>query len=149
MKKKKLMIFPTSWKIMNWHFLEYFSYFSDFSYLFLDLKLQPLGVGLKRPKTIKMDLILRAVTFDPRKIWKIWMHIWNQRGSNILNCQFIIFQPVEKNLHFFVLHFSSSFSIFSKKFFILNFSWARISECMYVCMCVCPRTLGKPRKRNN
>ena len=35
------------------------------------------------------------------------------------------------------------------KISILNFSWARISECMYVCVYVCPRTLGQRRKRNN
>ena len=32
---------------------------------------------------------------------------------------------------------------------LARYSWARISECMYVCLSVCPRTLGQSRKRNN
>ena len=44
---------------LNWHFLEYFNladFKSTFRFFvsFLGQKFQPLGVGLKRPKTIKL-----------------------------------------------------------------------------------------------
>ena len=63
-----------------------------------------------------MDLIWRAVAFDPRKIWKIWAQIWNQWTSNILiSINSIFFGPAEKIFIFFFFIFHLHFSIFEKK----------------------------------
>ena len=56
----------------------------------------------------------RAVTFDPRKIWKIWAQIWNQRSSNILKSVNSKFLTQAKKSSFFPLHVSSSSFNFSK-----------------------------------
>ena len=76
MKNKKMKIFSTGWKIMNWHFLAYlnlavFKYAFRFFISFFDQKLQPSGVGPFWPNLMVLAvlaLLQGAITFDLKKI---------------------------------------------------------------------------------
>ena len=60
--------------------------------------LQPFKVRLKRPKTTTngyMDIFRSSVTFDVRKICKIWIQIWNQRSIYLFT---IVYMGAEKML---------------------------------------------------
>ena len=57
-----------------------FKYVFGFFISFYDWKLQLKKVGpfcLFLPVLDNFCLLWRAVTFDRRKIWKTWIHIWN------------------------------------------------------------------------
>ena len=56
------------------------------------------------------SLLWRAITFDRRKIWKIWIHIWNQRGSKF-----------QKNIIWNILSKKKKSSFSSSSFFIFIF----------------------------
>ena len=68
------------------------------------------------------SLLWRAVTFDRSKIWKIWKHIWNQRGLKFQKNIIWNILSKKKKSSFYHLHFSSSFSSYLKKFYSLNSS---------------------------
>ena len=126
-EEEKMKIFSARPKISNWYFVEYLNFADSKSVLrffisFLDQKLESFKEGLKRPKRAKVDPLCRAVTFDPRKIWKIWKQIWNQRSSNILKSINSVFLAEPKKSLIFCLHFSSSFFNFQKDINQLKYS---------------------------
>ena len=121
-----MKIFSAGSNIKNWYFLEYLNFADSESVLrffisFLDQSLQPFKVGPLWPFLAVSNSLWRAVTFaDPRKIWKIWAQIWNQRSSNILKSINSIFLAQPKKSSFFPLHFLPSFFNIQKNLDQLN-----------------------------
>ena len=64
-------------------------------------------------KTGILSLLWKAVSFDPEKILRRWLHIWNQLSLKFSVCSIMkTFSCGRKKVQFFHLHYSSSFSQF-------------------------------------
>ena len=114
-----MKIFSAGPKISNLYFLEYLNFADSKSVLrffisFLDQRLQPFNVGSLWLFLAVLTSLWRAVIFNPRKIWRIWEQIWNQRDSNILESINSIFLAEPKN------------SFFCSSFFIFIFQFSKI-----------------------
>ena len=97
--------------IFFWNFeLRWIQMCLQIFHILLRSKVIALQSKIKMGKTGKMDPLWRAVTFDRWNIWKIWIHIWNQRFSKFQKNIYRKIWSSRKNLHFFHLHFSFSFS---------------------------------------
>ena len=108
-----MKIFSARPEISNWYFLEYLNFAdSKTVFRFLGSKTASLQRWLKTTKRTEVDPFWRLLSFDPRKIWKIWAQIWNQRSSSILKSINSIFLAQPKKSSFF----SSSFFIFIFQF---------------------------------
>ena len=85
---------------------------TNFLISLLDQKIQLVKVSQKQPKMGILSLLWKAVTFVPVKISKRWLHIWNCLSLKFLYSEYENFSFSGKKVHFFHLHFSSSFSLF-------------------------------------
>ena len=92
--------------------LDNFKYVTIFLISLLYQKIQLVKVSQKQPKMVILSLLWKAVTFVPVKISKRWLHIWNCLSLKFLCSEYEIFSFSRKKVHFFHLHFSSSFSLF-------------------------------------